>query len=124
MNTIKPEEIFDAALEIGNEAERRAMLDRACADEPQLRAEVEELLAVQGRADKFFSKCTTKIASSVEDLIAPGEVEAAGAAELPDEAIGSRIGPYKLLQKIGEGGCGVVYMAEQEKPVRDRKSVV
>ena len=54
MNTIKPEEIFDAALEIGSEAERRAMLDRACEGEPQLRAEVEELIAVQGRADIFF----------------------------------------------------------------------
>ena len=118
MNTIKPEEIFDAALDIGNQAERDAMLDQACAGNPQLRAEVEELLAVQNRADKFFSKCATKIVSSVSDLFTPSEVEAAGAPDLTDEAIGSRIGPYKLLQKIGEGGCGVVYMAEQEKPVR------
>jgi len=118
MNTIKPEEIFDAALEIASDPERRAMLDRACAGNPQLRAEVEELLGIQGKADKFFSKCATKIVSSVEDLIDPGEAGAADSLEIPDEAIGSQIGPYKLLQKIGEGGCGVVYMAEQEKPVR------
>ena len=41
-------------------------------------------------------------------------------AQSADETLGSRIGPYKLLQKIGEGGCGVVYMAEQEQPVRRR----
>ena len=39
---------------------------------------------------------------------------------LPVEQTGDRIGRYKLLQKIGEGGCGVVYMAEQEEPVRRR----
>src|SRR5208337_567611 len=37
---------------------------------------------------------------------------------IPTEKAGDRIGPYKLLQQIGEGGCGVVYMAEQEEPVR------
>ena len=40
--------------------------------------------------------------------------------EREDEFVGSAVGPYKLLQRIGEGGCGVVYMAEQEKPVRRR----
>ncbi|MEI9960572.1 MAG: hypothetical protein WDM76_05385 [Limisphaerales bacterium] len=34
----------------------------------------------------------------------------------PDETIGQKIGPYKILQSIGEGGCGTVYMAEQEQP--------
>src|SRR5690242_5120672 len=43
-----------------------------------------------------------------------------GAVEEPDQMIGRRIGHYKLLQKIGEGGCGVVYMAEQDEPIRRR----
>jgi eukaryotic-like serine/threonine-protein kinase len=118
MNAIRPEDVFDAALAIGDEAGRRVMLDRACAGNPQLRAEVEELLGVHGQADKFFSKCTTRIVSSVADLITPNEIDLATGPEKTDAAIGTRIGPYKLLQKIGEGGCGVVYMAEQEKPVR------
>ena len=42
------------------------------------------------------------------------------AAESPDEAIGQRLGRYRLLERIGEGGCGVVYVAEQTEPVRRR----
>ena len=41
----------------------------------------------------------------------------------PEESVGERIGHYKLLQKIGEGGCGTVYLAEQEEPVRRRVAV-
>ena len=51
-------------------------------------------------------------------LETPGFIENSDALEKTDEAIGKCVGPYKLLQRIGEGGCGVVYMAEQEKPVR------
>ncbi|HWC60280.1 MAG TPA: serine/threonine-protein kinase [Verrucomicrobiae bacterium] len=50
----------------------------------------------------------------------PGFQEQVGLLSNPEAEVGKRIGPYKLLQKIGEGGCGVVYMAEQEKPVRRR----
>jgi serine/threonine protein kinase len=50
----------------------------------------------------------------------PGLVDNSAALANADEFIGKHIGPYKLLQRIGEGGCGVVYMADQEKPVRRR----
>ena len=114
MSAIKQREIFEAVLEITDAGERRAWLDRVCAGEPELRAQVEELLAVQERAESFFGECSGEIAGSEEE---PGtEV----GRETPDDAIGTRIGPYKLLQRIGEGGCGVVYMAEQEQPVRRR----
>src|ERR1019366_7668026 len=61
----------------------------------------------------FFDGCRPSSTAGESGKAVPeaGNVEA---------ELGRRIGPYKLLQKIGEGGCGVVYMAEQEKPVRRR----
>ena len=123
MNAIREREIFDAALEIADGRERAAMMDRACAGDAQLRERIEELLADHLRAEKFFSGCADAIASSAGDFLTPdgtGGMAVAAPVETTDNAIGSRIGPYKLLQKIGEGGCGAVYVAEQEKPVRRR----
>src|SRR5262245_58878403 len=80
-------------------AERAAYLDRECPD-PAVRARVEELLRAHDQAEGFLDSPATS-------------------APWPDSA-GDRIGRYKLLQRIGEGGCGTVYMAEQEEPVRRR----
>jgi serine/threonine protein kinase len=123
MNLVKQQEIFAAALEIEDEGRRLAMVDHACGGDPELRARVAELLADHARAEQFMSDCTSAIIASADDPGAPGGLEAAGLSDREkeaDDAVGTRIGPYKLLQKIGEGGCGVVYMAEQEKPVRRR----
>ena len=114
--TAAERDIFDTALEITDATERKAMLDRACADQPQLRERIEALLAAHGQAQKFFSDCAAAVAGSVKELTPGTETGGANAEDL----IGSRIGPFKLLQKIGEGGCGVVFMAEQESPVRRR----
>ena len=115
------QEIFDAALEIKDDAERSAMLDRACAGDPKLRARIDELLVAHGQADRFFSDCITAIAGSAEELTPHNGLDGNGhGADLVEDLIGSQIGPYKLLQKLGEGGCGVVYMAEQASPVRRR----
>jgi hypothetical protein len=62
------QEIFEAALEIKDDAERKAMLERACAGDAHLRARIEELLASQGEADRFFTDCVTAIAASTEEL--------------------------------------------------------
>ncbi len=105
--------IFDTALEIADDAERKAMLDRACAGQLEWRARIEQLLAAHKQADDFFSGCVTAVAGSVKELTPSSDVG-------NEDLIGSRIGPYKLLQKIGEGGCGAVFMAEQELPVRRR----
>ena len=111
--TAAQRDIFDTALETSDATERKAMLDRACEGQPELRERIEQLLAAHNQADQFFSGCVTAVAGSAQDF----ELVDGGAAE---DLIGSKIGPYKLLQKIGEGGCGAVFMAEQESPVRRR----
>ena len=95
--------IFDAALELPPER-RAAYLQEACAGDEALRQRVEALLGAHDSAGAFM-----------DSLAAPGrETEKVNPVEKP----GDRIGRYKLLQQIGEGGCGVVYMAEQEEPIR------
>jgi serine/threonine protein kinase len=118
------EKVFYAALELSLPAQRRAFLDEVCAGKPELRVRIEELLASQGEADRFFQESLPAMnvradisRSCAEALSAAGESALNLAAE---EQPGSYISHYKLLEKIGEGGFGIVYMAEQEKPVRRR----
>ncbi len=100
-------EIFGQALEIESPQERAEYLERACAGDAGLRARVESLLAVHASAGGF--------------LEGDGEVpRTVRAAETVAEGPGSVIGRYKLLQMIGEGGFGVVYMADQREPVKRR----
>jgi eukaryotic-like serine/threonine-protein kinase len=102
-------DLFIAALQIEDAARRSAYLDQACAGDAALRQRVEALLKAH--------------AASREESFLTGPhqwISAAGAAAASAEGPGTRIGPYKLLQQIGEGGMGVVYMAEQEQPVRRR----
>ena len=122
--TERAEDVYYSALALPEPAPRRAFLDRVCQGEPSLRAAVERMLAAQPAAEKFFQEggvarlpvgeMTTSLAET------PGLVENINALRREDEAVGLSIGPYKLLQRIGEGGCGVVYMAAQEQPVRRR----
>ncbi|HEY3861368.1 MAG TPA: protein kinase [Verrucomicrobiae bacterium] len=105
----RPEkEIFLEALEKRTPEERSAFLDGACGKNPALRARVEALLANHFQSVPFMEK-----------PVVEGERPTARVA-VAEEAIGTVIGRYKVLQKIGEGGCGVVYMAEQAEPVRRR----
>jgi serine/threonine protein kinase len=100
--------IFDAALACVTLQERAVYLDKACVGQPGLRQRIEALLAAHEQASKFLEPQAAAARPTVR-LALP-----------PEEQPGERIGRYKLLQKIGEGGCGVVYMAEQEEPVRRR----
>jgi serine/threonine protein kinase len=125
MNTAtqREESVFDAARKLPRPAERKAFLDRACAGDPGRRARLEELLAAQNEAERFFAGCVPALRARLDDFPSvgtpiPGESSRTNLST--EEQPGARIGHYKLLQKIGEGGCGVVYMAEQEKPVRRR----
>ena len=90
-------------------AERAAYLDGACRGDERLRAEVEKLLLAHDQAGAFL-----------EDPVAPPQHSTIVLPVPPTEKPGDKIGHYKLLQQIGEGGCGVVYMAEQEQPIRRR----
>jgi eukaryotic-like serine/threonine-protein kinase len=105
------EQIFADALH-KQPNEQSAFLNEACAGDAALRHRLEKMLAAHAEASKFLE-------------IPPSAIVVAGRDRTADfhpisEGPGSRIGPYKLLQQIGEGGFGVVYMAEQHEPVQRR----
>jgi eukaryotic-like serine/threonine-protein kinase len=104
-------DIFLDALEKTGPA-REAFLRDTCGNDEPLRREIEDLLKAHEQAGDFLA---------TPALNAPGTTLAitTGMVAVVEKA-GDRIGRYKLLQQIGEGGCGVVYMAEQEEPVRRR----
>ena len=98
--------IFSEAVGREDAAERSRFLDQACGNDPLARERVESLLRAHFDAGNFLGG---KVPQATPTLDQP-------TAEKP----GAQIGPYKLLQQIGEGGMGVVYMAEQSEPVHRR----
>jgi len=108
--------VFSAARRLPA-AERTAYLDDACVGDVALRERVDELLRASEEAGAFLQDPAPGAQRPADAAASPSPVS--NVAVLGEKA-GDRIGRYKLLQKIGEGGCGVVYMAEQEEPVRRR----
>ena len=106
--------IFCAAVEIASEEKRAAYLARACGDDHELQAQVEKLLDAHWRAGSFLEE--PAVAPPATGAVLPEDPRTSDPR--PSEGSGRRIGPYKLLKQIGEGGMGIVYRAEQEEPVR------
>ncbi len=101
-NPSREKEIFEQAFELGSAEERRDYLKRTCGEDAALLARIEALLHANEAAEDLLP-------DQPKDTI-----------RLVFEKPGDWIGRYKLLQQIGEGGCGIVYMAEQSEPVRRR----
>src|SRR5262245_15044560 len=98
------ESLFAEALEKRGEA-RAAFLDEHCKDDVELRKRLDGLLRAYDNPDPFLEAPFTASVVTVDE-------------QPTGECPGTLIGPYKLLEQIGEGGFGVVYMAEQMQPVR------
>jgi serine/threonine protein kinase len=110
-NPEREKQVFDAAVQLAAPADRAALLDRECGSDTALRAAVEALLRSNAEATvKFLDPAVghfpTKLLNNETAALEP--------------EVGQVIGRYKLLEKIGEGGCGVVYVAQQTQPVRRR----
>src|SRR2546421_12591270 len=104
-NRKNEETLLEEALNFGSLEARQAYLQGACGDDHQLHARIDSLIQSHEQAGGFLGGKAASIRPTIPSA---------------EQAPGDHIGRYKLLQKIGEGGCGVVYMAEQEEPVRRR----
>ena len=117
--TMNEESLFYLAQQQPDAAARAAFLEEACANQPELRARLEKLLQAHDAPVSLFDKpvidhdTTLDAAASSSGDSGIGE-DSSHAPSPPAEEPGTRIGPYKLLQQIGEGGMGIVCMAEQD----------
>ena len=106
----REEALFQAASSLTGPA-RAAFLDGACHGDPALRARLEALLvAHEASAGVLADEPAREVLAPTIELPEP----------IADEAVGATLGRYKLREKLGEGGCGTVYVAEQTEPVRRR----
>jgi eukaryotic-like serine/threonine-protein kinase len=108
----RKKEIFLKAIEFSSPVEQALFLAQSCGEDASLRAQVEAMLQAHAAPGSFLEKPAAALPVTTDQQ--PSHSEETQSVELP----GSRVGPYKLLQQLGEGGMGVVFMAEQEEPIQ------
>jgi serine/threonine protein kinase len=101
---MSPDTIFAQAIEIASAQERAVFLEQACGSDPGLRRELEQLVRDHFRAGAFLERPAAHLGAIAYDPVS--------------EQPGTVIGPYKLMEQIGEGGFGLVFVAEQQQPIR------
>jgi WD40 repeat protein/serine/threonine protein kinase len=111
--------VFSAARRLPPD-QRAAYLDQACRGDDALRQRIEGLLRASEEAGPFLEKLAPGVEPPPPAASQAGPGGTIRLNVLPAEKLGDRVGRYKILQQIGEGGCGVVYMADQEEPVKRR----
>jgi serine/threonine protein kinase/tetratricopeptide (TPR) repeat protein len=111
-------QVYLGAAEIPDSAQREAWLAQECGQDLALLAKVQALLKAREGPESFLDRLAPPEAAPPEVIPAPRPVPAATIGERASERPGTVIGPYKLLQQIGEGGMGTVFMAEQTHPVQ------
>src|SRR5580658_3225907 len=120
------EDIFSQALQIQNQPDRAAFLEKACAGDSQLRERVESLLAAHQEAASFLENPAKEISAQTTR---PAEGSEPAATIRPTayrpitEGPGTVISHYKLLQSIGEGGMGSVWLAQQSEPMKRKVAI-
>ncbi len=116
------ESLFYLALQQPGAAARAAFLDQACVNQPELRARLEKLLQAHDTPVSLFDKIAVDMDTDLDVVRSSGDShldqDSSSAFLSSTEKPGTRIGPYKLLQIIGQGGMGIVWLAEQEQPMR------